>query len=71
MTRDSLRHAINMSLHSRNPFRVKSLSKMLRQVQIKMFTFEFDSEAAIVGSTRERGIVPKSAFQLPTPSRMT
>ncbi len=31
-----------------------SLSKMLRQVQNEMFTFEIDSENALVGCTLER-----------------
>ncbi len=34
--------------------RSKSLSKMLRQVQNEMFTFEIDPENALVGCTLER-----------------
>ena len=36
------------------PTRAKSLSKMLRKWENEMFTFEIDSEAALVGSTLER-----------------
>jgi hypothetical protein len=34
--------------------RAQSLSKMLRKCENEMFTFEFDSEAALVVSTLER-----------------
>ncbi len=34
--------------------RAQSLSKMMRKCENEMFTFEFDSEAALVVSTLER-----------------
>ncbi len=36
------------------PTRAQSLSKMLRYVQNEMFTFEIDSENALVGCILER-----------------
>ena len=38
----------------RSTTRAQSQMKMLRRVQNEMFTFEFDSETALVGSTLER-----------------
>ncbi len=36
------------------PTRFKSQSKMMRECENEMFTFEIDSEIALVGSTLER-----------------
>ena len=51
---------------SQHPTRSKSLSKMLRIVQNERFTFEIDSENALLNSTWNTEDSPSSVFQFST-----